>query len=301
MNRTKKFLTDGLILALSAVFMRTVGVSWNAYVSNTVGAESMGLLSLVMSVYGFSVTFACSGVGLGVTRTVSEALGRGDRTEARGALFAALGYALIFGGVASSCVFMGAEFIGTSLLGDIRTVKSIRLLALSMAPIALCSVFGGYFNAVRRVYKSALASIFEQFVRMGACIVLFSFLLPKGVEGACIAIVAGGTVAECLSSAAAGVLCAFDMRRHIKKNEKTRKGIEWRSSVRALTAVSLPIAASTYVRSALVTHAHPKSVKAKRIIPRISPCILRNAWQYGPAAGALPGITYGRFCILARS
>ena len=59
MNRTKRFLRDGLILALSAVFMRTVGVLWNAYVSNTVGAESMGLLSLVMSVYGFSVTFAC--------------------------------------------------------------------------------------------------------------------------------------------------------------------------------------------------------------------------------------------------
>ena len=264
MNRTKKFLADGLILAVSAVFMRTVGVSWNAYVSNTVGAESMGLLSLVMSVYGFSVTFACSGVGLGVTRTVSEALGRGNRSEARCALYVALGYALLFGGVASMTVFMGADFIGTSLLGDVRTVKSIRILALSMAPIALGSVFGGYFNAVRRVYKSAFASIFEQFIRMGACIVLFSFLLPKGVEGACIAIVAGGTVAECLSFVAAGLLCLFDMRRHIAKNEMNNKSTEIRTAVRSLASVSLPIAASTYVRSALVTLEHmliPRALK----------------------------------------
>ena len=264
MNRTKKFLTDGLILAASAVFMRTVGVSWNAYVSNTVGAESMGLLSLVMSVYNFTVTFACSGVGLGVTRTVSEALGREDARGVKRALLVAVGYALIFGSVATTAVFMGAELIGNELLGDPRTVKSIRLLALSMAPIALSSVFGGYFNAVRRVYKSAAASIFEQFVRMGACIFLFTLFLPKGVEGACMAIITGGTVAECSSSVVSGVMCFFDLRRHNKRLGTGKYTAPFSDSVKELSAVALPIAASTYVRSALTTLEHmliPRALK----------------------------------------
>ncbi len=265
MNRTKKFLADGMILALAAVFMRTVGVSWNAYVSNTVGAESMGLLSLVMSIYTLSVTFACSGVGLGVTRTVSEALGKNNKAQARHALWVACGYAGVFGVLTSSVIFLGAEYIGTDLLGDARTVSCVRVLAISMAPIALSTVFGGYFNAVRRVYKSALSSVFEQLFRMLCCIVLFTVLLPRGVEGACMAIVAGGMFAECASCAVAGIACFVDIKMHFKKsNEKRKIPMYVSSSVKELCSVSLPIAASMYIRSALVTVEHmliPRALK----------------------------------------
>ncbi len=264
MNRTNKFLVDGFILALSAVIMRTVGVSWNAYVSNTVGAESMGLLSLVMSIYTLSVTFACSGVGLGVTRTVSEALGRNNKSEAKRALGVAVGYAVMFGAVTGSVVFFGAPYIGEHLLGDVRTVTSVRVFAISMAPIALSTVFGGYFNAVRRVYKSALSSVFEQLFKMLCCIVLFTVLLPKGVEGACIAIVSGGMLAECASCLAAGVACIFDLKLHMKKEQTKSTALPVSNSVKDLCSVSLPIAASMYIRSALVTLEHmliPRALK----------------------------------------
>ena len=264
MNRTKKFLTDGLILAIAAVFMRTVGVSWNAYVSNTVGAESMGLLSLVMSIYTLTVTFACSGVGLGVTRTVSEALGKNNKREAKRALWVAVGYACAFGLVSGSVVFFGAGYIGKHLLGDARTVSSVRVLALSMAPISLSTVLGGYFNAVRRVYKSAAASVFEQLFKMLCCIVLFTVLLPKGVEGACMAIIAGGMTAEIASCVVAGVMCFFDLKKHLSGKNANGQVLPLKTSVRSLCSVSLPIAASTYIRSALVTLEHmliPRALK----------------------------------------
>ncbi len=264
MNRTKRFLRDGIILAGAAVFMRTVGVCWNAYVSNTVGAESMGLLSLVMSVYGFCVTFACSGVSLGVTRTVSEALGRDDKIEAKRALRTAIGYSLVFGITASVALFFGADFVGKELLIDIRTVKCIRIMALSMLPISLSSVFGGYFNAVRRVYKSAISSIFEQMVRMLACVLLFGILLPQGVEGGCIAIIAGTMVSECMSSVFSGTMCWIDSARNLRVKQRSVSKKAVLTSVKELSAISVPIAASTYIRSALVTLEHmliPRALK----------------------------------------
>ena len=263
MNRTKKFLCDGLILAASAVFMRTVGVSWNAYVSNMVGAESMGLLSLSMSVYGFAVTLACFGVGFGVTRTISEALGRGENNKAIESLKAAVCYSLVFG--IFTCLFLlkSAEFIGTKLLSDIRTVASIRIMAISMLPISLSSVFNGYFNAVRRVYKSAFCGMIEQFFRMAACVALFSVLLPKGVEGGCIAIVGGGCVAECLSAIWGGFMCLIDKKRNLKQN-KTPSKTPIMELERTLAKISVPIAASACIRSALLTLEHmliPKTLK----------------------------------------
>ncbi len=264
MNRTKKFLSDGLILAAAAVFMKTVGVSWNAYVSNTVGAESMGLLSLVMSIYTLAVTLACSGVGLGVTRTVSKALGKNNKSEAKQALLTALGYALLFGTLAGTVVFFGADYIGSSLLGDKRTVSCIRIFALSMAPISISTVLSGYFNAVRRVYKSAFASVFEQLFKMLMCIVLFGIFLVRGVEGACMAIIAGGMVAECASCVVGGIMCFFDYSKHLKKFQGTNTPVSYKSSVKELCSVSLPIAFSMYIRSALLTVEHmliPRALK----------------------------------------
>lgn len=273
MNRTKKFLTDGMIVAICAVFMRTVVVMWNGYVSKIVGAEAMGLLSLVMSVYGFAVTFALSGIGLGVTRCVSEAISVLDYGRAKGALCASLLYAVFFGTIASVTVFTFSEFISVNLLCDMRCIKGVRIFSLSMLPLSVSAVFGGYFNAVRRVYKSAAASISEQFVRMGACVLLFSLFLSDGVEGAVVSIVLGSTVAECFSCLMSAMLCAFDVILH---NKGKNQGKFIVSEGKKVCLISLPIALSTYLRSALTTVEHI-------LIPR---CLRKNGLEQGAALSA---------------
>ena len=51
-NRAKAFIYNSLLLTLSAILMRAVGVGYNVYISNRVGAEVMGLYSLVSNVWG---------------------------------------------------------------------------------------------------------------------------------------------------------------------------------------------------------------------------------------------------------
>ena len=60
-----------MLTAVSLV-MRTVSVAFNVILTEKVGAEGMGLLTLVMSVNGFAVTFATSGISLVVTRMTAE-------------------------------------------------------------------------------------------------------------------------------------------------------------------------------------------------------------------------------------
>lgn len=60
MNGIKRFVVSASYLACVSILLRAVSVSFNAYVSTKVGAEGMGLFSLVMSVYSFAVTLACS-------------------------------------------------------------------------------------------------------------------------------------------------------------------------------------------------------------------------------------------------
>ena len=51
--------------------MRGIGLVFNIYVANKVGAEAIGIFSLIMSVYNFAITVATSGIGIACTCIVS--------------------------------------------------------------------------------------------------------------------------------------------------------------------------------------------------------------------------------------
>ena len=95
MKTKRQYILNSLLLTVVALLMRTVSVSFNVYVSNRVGAEVMGLLALVGSVYGFAVTLATSGIQLATVRTLAERLERTGGAETKRCLRACLAYAAV--------------------------------------------------------------------------------------------------------------------------------------------------------------------------------------------------------------
>ncbi len=249
MTTKKQFLKSGAMLAAVALLMRAVSLAFNAYITDTVGAEGMGLLSLTMSVYGFAVTFATAGVALAVTRLVAAALGKSEGARAARVLRSALFYALVFGGGASLFLYFGSDFIAEKLLSDIRTRASLRLLSVSLLPIALSAVYSGYFIAVRRVIHNAATQVFEQCVR-----ILLTFggltLAGENVEYACLALVGGSSLAELFSFFLLFLQARVDLWRH------KLSGGETGGEGRAVFRYAFPCAVSAQLRSGLVTVQH---------------------------------------------
>ena len=252
MSPFRRYLKNALILVATGLLGRSVSLLFNAYVSREVGAEGIGLFSLIMSVYGFAVTFATSGIQLAVTRLCAEALGSEQPEELRATLRRATCYALLFGGCASLFLFAFATPVGLSLLRDARTIPSLRMLACSMVPIALSAVYSGYFHAVRRVGCCAAAGLFEQALRIGLTVLGLLALAPAGLTYACLALVGGGAIAEIGSFLFLFAEYLIDRRRHMRGVPVGRgQGLTGR-----MLHISLPIAASAYVRSGLVTVEH---------------------------------------------
>ena len=248
---------NALILGGTTIFMRSISVVFSAYVSGKVGAEGMGLYSLISSVYTFAVTLATSGISLAVTRLVSEELGRGNDAGAVSAMKHCVCYALLFGCSSAAILFFGADFIAVHILRDIRTYRSLRVFAVALPFIAVSNVFAGYFNAVRRVAKSASASITEQFVKIAVTVAMLTMIAPRGIEYACLALVIGTAVAEALSFFYLFIFYIIDKKRHIQV-KAMQKNTECASSEmrRRMLSISLPIALSSYIRSGLVTIEH---------------------------------------------
>ena len=70
LKRTEKFLINGTVLTITALFTRSISMVFNIYVSNKIGSEAVGVFSLVMSVYMFFITLATSGLSLACTYLV---------------------------------------------------------------------------------------------------------------------------------------------------------------------------------------------------------------------------------------
>lgn len=248
-DNRRKFICNGLLLTAVGLAVRSVGMVFNSYITRTVGAEGIGLFTLIMTVYSFAITFATSGINLTVTRLVASAVGDGQGSVRR-ILRHAVVYAMIFSTTACIVLFLLASYFGVHVLGDERTVIPLRILATSLVPIALSSVFSGYFVGVKRVTRSAVVQVLGQIFKVGITLFMLYRFIRYGVAYATIALCLSTTLTELSVFFVALVQFIWDRRRHKRAECGTR------SSFSDITGMALPLAVSAYIRSALLTLEH---------------------------------------------
>lgn len=276
-RRVKQFALNVALLTVTSLIMRTVGVSFNVYVTNRLGASGVGLLSLITSTYGFFSTFALSGVNLAASRLAAEGLGHDSPAEIRAAMNRCIMYAAFFGSVAVAAMYLSAGVIGEKVIADPRSVRSLRILAPSLLPLAMSSAIYGYLHAVRRVIKSATAQITEQIVRIGVTVYALSIFLPSGLEYACFAVTLGITLSEMAAFVYNIIMFRLDLRAHNDGSGKVPGNL-----TKKMLGISLPMAFSAYARSGLLTLEH-----------MLIPYGLRRSGASGEKAIAEYGVLHG--------
>lgn len=253
MTRLKKYLANGALMTAVALILRGLAVAFNAYVSKKIGAEALGLYTLLGSVYSFALTLALSGINLTTTRLVSDALGEKSNEKVRISMKKCICYSLFFGTLSATLLLILAEPLSIHALKDVRVIKSLRLCAATLPLIALSSCFNGYFTAVRRVYKNATVQIIEQLARIFFCSALLDLIFGRDMESCCIALVLGGALSEMLSFTISLFMYVFDRQ---KKEKIEKSGYPERKITKKMLSIALPLAASTYFRSALLSIEH---------------------------------------------
>ncbi len=245
-NKRKAFFKNGILLTAVGLGIRTVALFFNAFITRAVGAEGVGLYTVVMTVYNFAVTFATSGISLTVTRLVAERLGEGREDEVGSVLSGSIIYALIFSLAASLTLYFGAGFFAGHVLSDVRCEISLKILSPSLVPLSLISVLSGYFVGVRRVTRNALTQIMGQLFKIGITVYLVSRIADMTVERSSAALSLGTTLTELACFAVIFIEYLIDRRGAV------RSGVDLPSVARG----AAPLAASAYVRQALLTVEH---------------------------------------------
>ena len=250
MSRRRRFFINGILLTVVGLAVRSVSIAFNSYITKAVGAEGIGLFTLIMNIYSFAITFATSGISLTVTRLVAEAIGEERSGECRKIMRNACLYSLIFSISAAVVMFFFAGYFSLRFVGDARSYTPLRILALSLVPLSLSSVISGYFVGVKRVGRNATVQVLAQIFKIIITLYLVLRYAERGVLFTVIMLTLSITLTEIFVFLILTLEYIIDRRLLPEKSERCK------TSFNGITSMALPLALSAYIRSALITLEH---------------------------------------------
>ena len=237
-----------LILTIATTIVRIVGMLFRIYLANTLGSEGMGLYQLILSFYMLMVTLATSGIRIAVSRLISEELALRNYSNAKKVLSQSIVLSLFTGFASAFMLYYFAEYIGTNILNDERTVLPLLYLAPSLPVMAVSSCYKGYFYALRKVIKPSIVQVAEQIVRILVIFSIMNAFLPKGLEYACAAISIGMSIEEIFSLFLTCIFYIFDKKPYSNKIKQKADNMIFK-----IFRITLPLSGTSYMNSILRT------------------------------------------------
>ena len=171
------FIKNTLILTVTALLLRSIGIVFRIWLTGKIGAEGIGLYQIVFSVYILASTFASTGICTAVTRVVTERLAAGDPRGGFRAVRAAVLLSLLCAGATAALLRLFGGFIAVNLLAQPQAEPAIRILPISLPFLGASACVRGYFTARRRSLPGSLGQILEQLVRIAVEAVFTLFIL----------------------------------------------------------------------------------------------------------------------------
>ncbi len=135
--KRRKILIGTLILTIAITSVRFVGMFFRIYLAKTIGPEGMGLYQLILSFYFLMVTLATSGIRVAISKLISEEIALGNYSNAKKVLRQSIGISTITGFLAGALLYFFADYIGSHILNDDRTVLALIYLAPSLPLMAV--------------------------------------------------------------------------------------------------------------------------------------------------------------------
>lgn len=231
------FIINVFIMTGSMLVIRIAGMISNIYIASAAGAEAMGLYQVIFAVYSFAVTLSVSGMSLCATRLVSESGANETGIMKRCFLAAA-----VMSFVSAALLFFGADSVAR-MSGDMRCAPALRVLSLTLPPIAASAVIRGFMIAKRRAAIITASQITEEFSAIAVSLLLLRKFSHTPQAYMCM-------IAGCFVSETAAFV--FDISAYTIIGKDTCRSKNSDNLWKRIFEISVPVALGSYLRAGLV-------------------------------------------------
>ncbi len=199
-------------LAVIGIISKVIGALYRVPLTNTVGAEGMGLYQMVFPVYTVLLAFCGGGVTCAVSRVVAKYSAHGDERAARRAVKIAFVPLLIISVILTMTVVVFRDAL-SRLLGNGQASLCYLALSPSLLFAGGTAVVRGYFQGKNNMLPSGVSQLLEQGVKLAAGLFLARLLLRYGVRYAVFGALSGVTASEAVCALYLGIRYAGSVGR----------------------------------------------------------------------------------------
>jgi stage V sporulation protein B len=161
-QKNPTFLKGAAILAATGVLVKIIGAIYKIplFQDGVLGEEGTGDFNVTYSVYAFVLAISTAGVPAALSRLVSAANAKGDKTLVRRFFSVALSVFMLIGISAMLLMFFLADsFAG--FMGNSMAALGIRVLAPAVFFACILSVYRGYAQGHENMVPTAISQIIE--------------------------------------------------------------------------------------------------------------------------------------------
>ena len=246
--RKSSFIKNIVILFISHVFIKILGVINKIYLTNKegFGDEGNAIYSSAFQIYALFLTISSIGIPNAVAKLVSERLAIGDSKGAHRVIKIAILAFGMLGFISSIFIFSFAHIIAYEWIQIPEAELSLLALAPSVFFVSITSVIKGYFNGRENLNVGATSQTVEQIFRTIITITLIEFIAQN--TGLDTRIMAGGAA---IASTLAEIACFSYLYKYYKsvKNEianEIKSSVNYkykgrRKTIKEILKVSIPM------------------------------------------------------------
>ena len=235
-----------MLLTAANIVMRLISIAFNVFLSDRIGASALGLLQLISTVGVFAFLVGTSGIRVAAMCLSAEEFGHGRKGGVRLAISACLRYGLLISSVAGAALYFTSELIAQSLLGDLNTALSLKIMGIFLPFSCMSGILTGYFTACSKIRRLVVAELLEHIFSLLLTAALLLVWAGASLERSCASIILGSSVGTVFFV----LLLYLRYRRDMRGVSLPKEPLHIR---RRLLRLSIPIALNDYLRSGLNT------------------------------------------------
>ncbi|KPU42782.1 stage V sporulation protein B [Oxobacter pfennigii] len=180
MSKKQSFITGALVLGVSGVAAKALGIFFRWPVTMLIGDEGIGIYQLSYPIYMFIIGIM-SGFPVAISSMVSQRVAVGNRFGAYRVFRISLYILALLGFFSSLILYFGAPHIIRALRWGKEAYYSLAAVAFAPAFVAIMNCYRGYFQGLQMMTLPAISQIVEQLGRVVIGVSLTYYFLPLGV------------------------------------------------------------------------------------------------------------------------
>lgn len=193
----KLFIKETLILTCAGLMARLMGFFYRIFLSQTIGAQGMGIYQLLMPVQTLVMAVTTTGVQTAISRLAAKSLALGRQKDARDLFTIGTVFAFLSSAAVSLLLYKNADFFAVQILKEPQTGSLIQLLALSFPLSTLHTCINSFSFARKKTGVPSFIQLIEQIIRVGGSYLLYLIFLSEGKEITPVIAVGGTLSGEC--------------------------------------------------------------------------------------------------------